>query len=90
MVNYFRCYKIRKDIIEKENNIYVLLGIYKRVKRKKVENIKDEYELLIDDKIIDKFWAINPDAMNSFSDLLFKWSMNFANSITNKFENKNE
>ena len=90
LVNYFRCYKIRKDIIEKENNIYVLLGIYKRVKRKKVENIKDEYELLIDDKIIDKFWAINPDAMNSFSDLLFKWSMNFTNSITNKFENKNE
>ena len=88
LVNYFRCNKIRKDIIEKENNIYVLLGIYKRVKRKKEENIKDEYELLIDDKIIDKFWAINSDTMNSFSDFLFKWSMKFSNSIINKFENK--
>ena len=89
LVNYFRCYKIRRDIVEKENNIYVLLGIYKRVKRKKTENIKDEYELLIDDKIIDKFWTIYPDTMNSFSDFLFKWSMNFSNSIINKFENKN-
>ena len=91
MFNYFKCYKIENDIDEKEYNIKVLLGISKMTKILKYKDYLNDdiyYNLLIDDKSIDKFWQLNSSIMKKISNSFFVWSLNLAKLILNKFEKK--
>jgi hypothetical protein len=92
LINYYKCYRLPNCIIGKKN-IKILLGIKKDI------NINDFNEdeksdvykdLLIDDKIIDKFWEINSEVMNTFSNSLFLWSNKLAKLILNKYDKKNK
>ena len=92
LFNYYRCYQLTNDKIEKENNIEILLGINKNKDMSKIENDninKDIYnQLLIKEKIINKFFEINNEAIKNFSDILFEWSMSLTKLILDKFEQK--
>ena len=93
LFNYFRCYRIKNDIIEKECNIEALLGIVKTTNILKYKEYLDNdiyYKLLIDDKIIDKFWQLNSNIMKKISNSLFIWSLNVTKLILNKFDKKNK
>ena len=88
LYNYYRCYHIRNEIIDKENNIEILLGI-------KPSNIndKDDKEIsnkfLIDKKIIDKYLENNLETVESFYNILFEWSMSLSKFIINRFDKDN-
>ena len=89
--NYYRCYNLKNDIIEKENNIKVLLGISKNIsiiKFKEYLNNDIYIKLLVDDKALDKFWENNFRIMKKISNSLFIWSINLAKIILNKHEKK--
>ena len=80
-------------IIEKENNIKVLLGISKNVSIIKFKEYLDNdiyIKLLVDDKAIDKFWENNFRIMKKISNSLFIWSINLAKIILDKHEKKNK
>jgi hypothetical protein len=88
LYNYFRCYKIKNDLIEKENNFEVLLGMNNNMigfERKVYINNNKYYKFLIDDKIINKFWEINSNIMKNFSNSLFIWAMNLSKLILYKY-----
>ena len=93
LFNYYRCYRIKNDILEKEYNIKVLLGISKMTKILKYKDYLNDdiyYNLLIDDKSIDKFWQLNSSIMKKISNSFFIWSLNLAKLILSKFEKKNK
>ena len=88
LYNYFRCYKIKNELIEKENNFEVLLGMNNNMigfEKKVYINNNKYYKFLIDDKIIDKFWKINSNIMKNFSNSLFIWAMNLSKLILYKY-----
>lgn len=88
LYNYYRCYKIKNEFIEKENDFEVLLGMNNNkigFDKKVYINNHRYYELLIDDKIIDKFWEINSNIMKNFSNSLFIWAMNLSKLILYKY-----
>ena len=88
LYNYYRCYKIKNEFIEKENNFEVLLGMNNNINKfeKKVYiNNNKYYRLLIDDKTIDKFWEINSNIMKNFSNSLFAWAKNLSKLILYKY-----
>jgi len=88
LFNYYRCYHIRNDIIDKENNIEILLGI-----KKGNANEKNDKEIctqfLIDKKIIDNYLKNNSETVETFSNILYEWSMNLSKFIINRFDKEN-
>ena len=88
LYNYFRCYKIKNELIEKENNFEVLLGMNNNMigfEKKVYINNNKYYKFLIDDKIINKFWEINSNIMKNFSNSLFIWALNLSKLILYKY-----
>ena len=91
LFNYYRCYDLRNDLIDKENDINILLGITKSVNIIKYkDNLRyDNYfKLLVDDMVIDKFWENNFKIMKKISNSLYLWTMNLAILILDKYEKK--
>lgn len=91
ITNYYKCYHLSNFIIDNEKNIKILLGIKKDTKINiDNEDINNDIynKLLIDDKIIEKFWENNFKVMKKFSSSLFLWSRNLARLILNKYEKK--
>jgi len=93
IINYYKCYHLSNYIIDNEKNIKILLGIKKdaKINTDNEETSNDIYnKLLIDDKIIEKFWENNFKLMKKFSSSLFLWSRNLARLILNKYEKKDK
>ena len=89
LFNYYRCYREKNILIEKEEDINTLLGKHK----KSSINLKDDdinndiyNKILIDDKIIEKIFAINYKKMKKISNSIFVWSVDLAKLILNKFD----
>ena len=88
LFNYYRCYQKRNDIIDKENNIEILLGIKESNVNEK--NDKEIWsKILIDKKIIDKYLENNSETVENFLNILFEWSINLARFIINRFDKEN-
>ena len=85
LFNYYRCYHIRNEIIDKENNIEILLGIKEsNINEKNDKEICTQF--LIDKKIIDNYLKNNSETIETFSNILFEWSMNLSKFILNRFD----
>lgn len=88
LFNYYRCYQTTNLLIEKEKDINVLLGIYKTLSIvKNNDDINNDIYslLLIEDKIIDKFWAINSKTMKKISNSFSTWAINLAELLLFKY-----
>jgi hypothetical protein len=88
LFNYYRCYHIRNEIIDKENNIEILLGI-KASNANQKNNKEICSKFLIDKKIIDNYLENNSETVETFSNILFEWSMNLTKFILNRFDKEN-
>ena len=85
--NYYRSYGFKNDMIEKEKNINILMGIKKTVNiNKNIEDLYNDNKELIEDNIIDKFWEINSKTMKKLSNSLSNWSINLSQLLLYKFD----
>lgn len=93
LMNYYRCYKIFDENLEKGNNIDDIYDPGKN--RKFFENYEkinqDIYNIfLMDEKRINKFWKVNPTFVTNFQNNLYDWSIKLSRMIKDKFEKESK